>query len=92
MFVCARCTGIYFGGLIAIASSLVMHTPFIINRFLILAILPLLFDIFITTVGIYNYSQALAFITGILFGTVLCLVILNELENIFKQNLIKRYE
>ena len=92
MFVCARCAGIYFGGLFAVISSLVFDTPFIRNRFLFLSVLPLLTDVLLSTINIYNYSQILAFITGILFGTVLFLVILYELENFFKQKLIKGYE
>jgi uncharacterized membrane protein len=92
MFVCARCAGIYFGGLTAVVLSLVLFTPFIGNRFLFLSVLPLLTDVFFTTIKIYNYSQILAFSTGILFGIVLSLVILSELENFFNQKLVKGYE
>lgn len=72
--------------------SLVLFTPFIGNRFLFLSVLPLLTDVFFTTIKIYNYSQILAFSTGILFGIVLSLVILSELENFFNQKLVKGYE
>jgi uncharacterized membrane protein len=92
MFVCARCAGIYFGGLFAVILSLVFDSPLIGNRFLFLSVLPLLTDVFFTTINIYKYSKTFSFITGILFGTVLFLVILNELENFLKQGLIKRYE
>jgi len=92
MFVCARCAGIYFGGLLAVVSILVFYIPFIRKKFLILSILPLLCDVFFTTVGIYNYSQTLSFATGFVFGTASFFVILYELEFFFNQKLIKGYE
>lgn len=92
MFVCARCAGIYFGGLLAAVLSLSIYIPFIRNRLLFISVLPLITDVLLTTFKVYRYSQTLALITGIIFGTILSLVVLNELEKFLKQSSKMGYE
>ena len=50
------------------------------KKILMIAILPLIADVLLTSIGIYNYSQALSFITGIIFGIVIYLFTILELE------------
>jgi len=80
MLVCARCAGIYFGAFITSISSLFFIVPFISKKILMISILPLMMDVFLTTSGVYTYSQALSFMTGIIFGIVIYLFTILELE------------
>ena len=80
MLVCARCAGIYFGAFIAAIISLLITIPLVSKKILMIAILPLITDVLLTSIGIYNYSQALSFITGIIFGIVIYLFTILELE------------
>jgi uncharacterized membrane protein len=82
MLVCARCTGIYFGALITAISSLFITIPFVSKKILMIAILPLIADVLLTSIGLYSYSQLLSFMTGILFGAVIYLFTILELENL----------
>jgi uncharacterized membrane protein len=80
MLVCARCAGIYFGAFITSISSLFIIVPFISKKLLMISILPLMMDVFLTTSGVYTYSQFLSFVTGIIFGMVIYLFTILELE------------
>jgi len=82
MLVCARCTGIYFGALIAAISSLVLLRQLTNKRLLLFSIIPLLTDVFLVSLGIYSYSKSLAFITGIISGCIIYLFILAEIEKL----------
>lgn len=88
LLVCARCTGIYSGALFASLLSLFYSFKIIKNLNLFLySIIPLALDVFFTTSGIYNYSKLLAFMTGIFFGSVSFLYILNVIEiNLLKES------
>lgn len=81
--VCARCFGIYIGLLV---SSIVFlfYIPKVKRSLtiLLIALIPLLIDVIATTINIYAYSKALAFATGLLFGSVLFLYLYNGLENL----------
>lgn len=84
--VCSRCSGIY---------SAVLLTSFIIlfinkhltakTSYLVLFSIPMLLDVILYSIGIYEYSKSIAFITGLLFGSVVFLYILSGIENSFYQ-------
>ncbi len=69
--ICARCTGIYAGLLAASFVSLFINfkSPVRLKLFVLLS-LPMLADVILYSFGIYNYSKTIAFVTGILFGSV----------------------
>ena len=80
MLVCARCAGIYFGTFITAIISLLITLPFVSKKILMIAILPLITDVLLTSIGLYTYSQFLSFMTGIIFGIVIYLFTIIELE------------
>jgi len=82
MLVCARCAGIYSGAFISGLFSLMMFTRNISRKVLILSIIPLGLDVFFTMIHLYSYSQAVAFSTGLVFGSIVYLVIISELDNL----------
>ena len=82
MLVCARCAGIYNGALIAAISSLFIIRPLNNKRLLLISIIPLLTDVFLVSLGIYSYSRIISFITGIVFGSIIYLFILAEIEKL----------
>lgn len=92
MLVCARCAGIYLGAFIAGLSSLLIITPLINRKVLILAALPLMIDVLFTFIGVYAYSKSVAFVTGFTFGGVAYFMFLSELENLFLNNIYKGNE
>ena len=83
MLVCARCAGIYSGALTAGLFTLLLIVPSISLKVFMLSLIPLVIDVFFTFTGVYGYSQSLAFATGLVFGGVMYLFLLNELENLF---------
>jgi len=85
MLVCSRCAGIYFGAFSTGLLSLLIIVPSISRRVLILSAMPLAIDLFFTFTGVYTYSQRIAFATGLVFGGVVYLFLLNELENLFSK-------
>ena len=83
-FVCARCTGIYFGALVVSIISLIsLHKLPKKMMLLYISTVPMLIDVISTTAGIYNYSKLIALITGIFFGSAVFAYILAVLENNF---------
>ena len=87
MLVCSRCAGIYIGGLIAGLFSLLVTLPEINKKILILSTIPLTMDVFFTFTGVYTYSRSIAFSTGLAFGSIIYLLIISELENLFSNKL-----
>lgn len=87
MLVCARCTGIYAGALTAGLFTLLLIVPSISRKVFMLSLIPLVIDVFFTFTGVYDYSQGLAFATGLFFGSVVYLFLLSELENLFVNKL-----
>jgi uncharacterized membrane protein len=83
MLVCARCAGIYFGALLAGLLGLFYTIPLLSIKVLMVSAIPLLADVFLTLSGVYAYSQLAAFATGLIFGSVVYLFVLKELENLF---------
>lgn len=82
MLVCARCAGIYLGTFITGLISLFKKSNEISFNKVIIMSLPMFLDVFFSTIGIYKYSQTLAFITGLVFGSMIYMIIISELENL----------
>jgi len=83
-FVCARCTGIYFGALaISVISIFSLHRLPKKMLPLYISAVPMLIDVISTTLGIYHYSKLFALLTGIFFGSAVFAYILAVLENNF---------
>ncbi|MHB1686201.1 MAG: DUF2085 domain-containing protein [Ignavibacteriaceae bacterium] len=84
LLVCARCTGIYLGTLTASFISIFYFPDEIkgINLFLA-SLIPMLADVLLTSAGVYHYSKYLAMSTGLFFGSVSFVYILNVVENNF---------
>jgi uncharacterized membrane protein len=79
--VCARCTGIYSGALAASLIFILFPVAFFRNLIpLFIASLVLLLDVVFINIGIYSYSKETAFLTGILFGAIVYIYILEVLE------------
>jgi len=85
MLVCSRCAGIYFGAFTAGLLGLLLIVPSISRRVLLLSTIPLAIDVLFVLTGVYTYSQGIAFATGLVFGGVVYLFLLNELENLFSK-------
>ena len=86
--VCARCSGIYFGGLIA--SILFLFPPkshSLKIKYLFIAAVPMLVDVGLYSTGIYEYSKIIALSSGLLFGFVAVSILLIIIENnLLKEN------
>ena len=85
LLVCSRCAGIYTGALISGLLSLLVTLPEINKKILILSTIPLTMDVFFTFTGVYTYSRSMAFSTGLAFGTIIYLLNISELENLFSK-------
>jgi len=85
--VCSRCSGIYLGGLI---SSFILLFVSKLNLrsgiFMILASFPMLINVFLYSIGTYNYSKIFAFITGVIFGLVGIVYIYNGFQILIEKN------
>ena len=92
MLVCARCAGIYFGTLIAILAALLIQFPSIKIKILFISLMPLIIDVTLTTLGFYSHLKTIAFTTGLIFGSIVCLFLLNEIEDLFLNKKIKENE
>lgn len=80
MLVCARCAGIYTGALLGTISCLLVSINFLKRRIIILSALPLLFDVILVNLEVYPYSKLLSFLSGLIFGSIIYLAIILELE------------
>jgi uncharacterized membrane protein len=80
MLVCARCAGIYFGSFVSSIFSFFIVIPLLSKKLLVVSMLPMLIDVFLTSAGVYTYSQILSFITGFIFGIVIYLFTILEIE------------
>jgi len=73
-FVCARCTGIYFGGFL---SSFILLFVSILNlknaKLIIAGSIPMFIDVVLYSSGLYDYNKTIAFITGLLWFYWNCL-------------------
>ena len=82
MLVCARCAGIYSGALIAAISCLFILRPIAIKNLLLISVIPMLADVLLVSLGIYTYSRFVSFTTGMIFGSIVYLFILSEIEKL----------
>ncbi len=84
--VCARCTGIYCSVLITSFLILFINKNFVFKTsYLIILSVPMLLDVILYSIGVYEYNKLVAFITGILFGSAVFIYILSGIENSFYQ-------
>ena len=81
--VCARCTGIYSGALFS-AFMLLIYNKLIIlkTKYLMILSAPMLLDVILVNIGVYNYNKSLSAFTGFLFGSAVFLYILSAIENL----------
>ncbi len=86
--VCARCTGIYTGGLISLLFLLFINKRIELNlRYFLLGALPLFMDVLFVTLHFYQYSKWISSATGFVFGSITIMYILGIIENsiLYKQ-------
>ena len=84
LLVCARCAGIYIGALfIAIIMLLNLLKLKLSLIPLLIFSAPLVIDAFAVRLNIYAYSKTIAFITGLMFGAIVLIYILETIENSF---------
>lgn len=85
--VCARCTGIYLGGLLSSFILLfISKTNFKNGKLMLVASLPMLIDVIFYSSNLYNYSVNIAFITGLFFGSIGIAYIYNGLQILLVRN------
>lgn len=68
--VCSRCFGIYTGAIVSILLIILGLIKSAGTKFLLISVIPMILDIVLYSVGIYNYSQWIAFLTGLLLGSI----------------------
>jgi len=82
--VCARCAGIYLGALFIAILMLFNLLKLKLSLIpLLIFSAPLVFDAFAVRLNIYTYSKTIAFLTGLLFGAIVLIYILETIENSF---------
>ena len=82
ILVCARCSGIYLGALLVLITLSFLKIKFILSiKPLLFFSIPLIFDAFAVRLGIYTYSKFIAFLTGMLFGSIIMIYIFETLFN-----------
>ena len=79
--VCARCSGIYFGGLLSSTVFLLTTKSYQLDvNFIFLAALPMAIDVILYSLGVYHYSKITALTTGFFFGFITVSFILSSIE------------
>lgn len=82
LLVCARCSGIYLGAFLVLVPLLFMKPKWKLSlKPFILLTSPLIIDAFAVRLNIYTYSKINAFITGLLFGSIVIIYIFDVLIN-----------
>lgn len=84
--VCSRCAGIYFGFyLVSIVSlfHLIKKEPKF--KTLVIAVIPMIADVTLYSLGFYNYSKTLALLTGVLLGSVGFLYFYSALKKLIQE-------
>lgn len=87
MLVCARCAGIYIGAFLATILNVFTRIPILTLKLIIIFSLPLILDVSFTFSGLYSYSQLIAFITGLSFGSAITFVILAEVKQLISKKI-----
>ena len=68
---CARCTGIYIGGLFGAIFLLIKLKPMRLpTKYLLYSSVPMFIDVGMVIAGVYGYSKPISFSTGVLLGSV----------------------
>lgn len=81
--VCARCTGIYAGALVSAVMLMIYNKLFILKtNYMMILSAPMLLDVILVNIGVYNYNKSLSAFTGFLFGSAVFLYILSAIENL----------
>lgn len=88
--VCSRCFGIYLGIFISSFFSL-FNLKLIINaKIFVLSSIPMIIDILLYTFNVYEYSQLIALLTGLLFGIIGYFFIIDSIYLVFtKKEVVK---
>ena len=82
LLVCARCTGIYLGALIASVVILISLRNIKVSNILFkFALVILGADVIINNLFLTNYSKLTAFFTGLFFGAVCFFIAISIIEN-----------
>ncbi len=82
--VCARCAGIYLGSLIICFALIFINLEKKLSiKPLLIFSAPMIADVLLYSIGIYNYSKLIAFSTGLLFGSAGFLYLYNGLRQFF---------
>ncbi len=76
LFVCIRCTGIYFGALVFSFFSIFLKKIRISKKLFLAGLSAVIADVVLYSSGIFSFSQYFAFVTGFFFGSVAFLYIL----------------
>jgi uncharacterized membrane protein len=82
--VCYRCTGIYYGVLAVCIGSLFLKSVKFI--YFLPALIFLITDVILVNTGLYKYSPALSFLTGLFFGFTLFPYIFSILDKYLCNN------
>ncbi|MCX6168528.1 MAG: DUF2085 domain-containing protein [Ignavibacteriales bacterium] len=80
---CARCTGIYLG--LLLVSMIFLFKDYKRNfpiKFLLYASIPMIADVILYSINIYHYSKPVAFVSGLLLGSVGFLYLYKGLNNL----------
>ena len=84
MLLCARCSGIYLGAFLVLIPLSFKKSLFQLSlKPLIIFSIPMILDAIAIRSGIYTFSKFNAFITGILFGSIIIIYIFEVLINYF---------
>ncbi|MEP0861809.1 MAG: DUF2085 domain-containing protein [Ignavibacterium sp.] len=83
LMVCARCTGIYFGAMITAILNLLPVSVSISKRLLFYSAIPMLVDVILINLGVYQYNKVISFITGNIFGASVFIFIFEAIKDYF---------
>jgi len=80
--VCARCSGIYLGFLAGVLSVPILpgKKPGNSARLLLVAALPMLLDIFLSTLGCYESNHLIRMLSGLFFGVLSAIILAPMIE------------
>lgn len=81
--VCARCTGIYFGAMITAILNLLPVSVSISKRLLFYSAIPMVVDVILINLGVYQYNKVISFITGNIFGASVFIFIFEIIKDYF---------
>ena len=81
---CARCTGIYLGSFVsAVLLLFVKIKQNISYKLFSIAIVLILIDIIMYSIGVYHYSKIIALLTGMFLGSIVFYYFYNGLNEFF---------